>query len=321
MSPKKFRVAGMGDLVTDLMVSIERFPVDPVGYQMIDRLDMQPGGMGNFLIAGQRLGMDMLPIDLMGNDQYGRATLEAFKSEGMDVSSVHEVEGAASRVVLVLADPGGQHAFLAYRKGDLPVQPLLPEWQKTLNTADALLVVGYSLTESYICQAILAAMDLVKENGGSVFFDPGPMIPEIPSEALRHALSASQVLLATEDELAALSGAGDLESARKLLRQGHQMVCIKQGASGCRIISAGQDVSCAGYPAQVRDTSGAGDSFAAAFIFGYLSQWPLAEIGAFANAMGAAKVQKFGAGQNVPTLDEIQDVLRANRVHLPHFPG
>jgi sugar/nucleoside kinase (ribokinase family) len=67
----------------------------------------------------------------------------------------------------------------------------------------------------------------------------------------------------------------------------------------------------------VRDTNGAGDSFAAAFIYGYLQGWPPEEIGAFANAMGAAKVQKFGAGRNVPTLDEIEKVFRTRHANFP----
>jgi sugar/nucleoside kinase (ribokinase family) len=51
----------------------------------------------------------------------------------------------------------------------------------------------------------------------------------------------------------------------------------------------------------VRDTAAAGDSFDAAFIYAYLRGWPLSDIAAFANAMGAAKVQKLGSGSSVPT--------------------
>jgi len=70
----------------------------------------------------------------------------------------------------------------------------------------------------------------------------------------------------------------------------------------------------------VRDTSAAGDSFDAAFIYAYLRGWSLADVAAFANAVGAAKVQKIGSGTQVPTADEVRAVLKKYGVPLD-FPG
>ena len=60
---------------------------------------------------------------------------------------------------------------------------------------------------------------------------------------------------------------------------------------------------------ELRDATGAGDSFAGAAIFGYLNGLSLRQIGTLGNAAGAAKIQKLGTGHNMPTPEEIQGIL------------
>jgi sugar/nucleoside kinase (ribokinase family) len=58
------------------------------------------------------------------------------------------------------------------------------------------------------------------------------------------------------------------------------------------------------------DATGAGDSLAGGVIFGFLKGLALTDLGVLANAIGAAKVQKRGAGLNVPTAAEVRAVLQ-----------
>lgn len=313
-----FRVIGMGDIVTDLVVSIEKFPVEPTIHQRIEKLDVQPGGMGNFMIAGTRIGMEMIPLDVMGSDQYSAATLAAFAAEGIDTSRIELLENCSSKVILVLANPDGQHVFLFYLGGKYPQQTLKETWKKALAQSDALLAVGYTLSEAHMQGVTLEAMAYLKRQGGPVFFDPGPMAMSIPEDEFNQALQSSDVLLLTEDELKSIAGDTRPQDARQLLVMGPRLICIKRGALGCQLVNEKQTLTCPGYVVKVRDTNGAGDSFSAAFIYGYLNRWSLEEIGNFANAMGAAKVQKLGAGRNVPTLEEIKEVLSSGvRITLP----
>ena len=71
-----------------------------------------------------------------------------------------------------------------------------------------------------------------------------------------------------------------------------------------------------GYPVPLVDSTGAGDCFAAAFVYAYLRQWSLPAVVAFANAMGAATVQKLGSGRQTPTRAEVSAVLRQYAVAI-----
>jgi fructokinase len=67
------------------------------------------------------------------------------------------------------------------------------------------------------------------------------------------------------------------------------------GNRGCAILANGNYVEAAGNPIEVADTVGAGDAFAAAFMHGLSSNWPLAEVAAFSNRVGALVASRHGA--------------------------
>jgi 2-dehydro-3-deoxygluconokinase len=311
---KNFIVAGMGDLVADLMIAVEEFPINVGSAQFVDKVELQPGGMGNFLIAGQRIGLSMISMDILGDDQNGSFIIESLKKEGIKTTFVEKIPGVNTKEIIVLADNKGKHAFMAYRDKRYPKQDHNPFWQYALEELDALLTVGYSLSEEYIADTLLEAMKYVHEKGKKVFFDPGPMIDLEKNDRFKTAVASSDVVLLTDDELEIATGGRSPEFCRKIFDFGVETICVKQGPQGCYIANHNQVVQCPGYKVQVADTNGAGDSFAAAFIYGFLHGWSLEDIGAFSNIMGAVKVQKFGAGRNVPTRQEL--ITMAGQYHF-----
>jgi ribokinase len=303
------RVVSIGDLVADLVVTIPDLPVQASQHQHARSIHVEPGGAGNFLIAGARLGMRMQAVGTLGDDFFGQAVAARLEAENVDLAGVIRTAGSTTTTVIVLVDDHGGHVFLgAYGEG--PIISLPASWTETIAASQAVFSAGYTLQEKRISDATFEAMDFAKQHAVPVFFDPGFEMARCSAEQKQHALAASQVLLLTEEELPILSGQWTgVEAARSLLDAGPELVCVKRGQNGCIIISHEQVITHAGYSVKVRDTAAAGDSFDAAFIYAYLKKWPLQDIAAFANAMGAAKVQKVGSGSNVPTAAEVQQVL------------
>jgi fructokinase len=64
-------------------------------------------------------------------------------------------------------------------------------------------------------------------------------------------------------------------------------VCVTRGEKGCVMLVDGEFVEADGYTVQARDTVGAGDAFAAAFVHGLSLKWPPAKIADFANRVAA----------------------------------
>ncbi|MCX6068642.1 MAG: carbohydrate kinase family protein [Chloroflexi bacterium] len=305
----EINVISLGDLVADLNIRIPGLPVESDRHQVVQSVQLEPGGAGNFLLAGARLGLRMTALGVVGADLYGQQMLEILQSEGIDVRQVICQTEGNTTLVFVLADGTGQHVFLGHY-GNGPQVSLTEEWKTAIRAADAIQSFGYTLNESRLTTTMLASMQYARSQGKPVFFDPGPHVIGVDFHLVSEALACCTGLLLTEDEIPlVLPGASGLEAAPRLLTDTTRLVVVKRGPAGCILFTPDERVEHPGFAVQMRDTTAAGDSFAAALIGAHLQGRPLREVAAIANAMGAAKVQKPGSGRQVPTLAEIRQIL------------
>ena len=92
---------------------------------------------------------------------------------------------------------------------------------------------------------------------------------------------------------------------------------MKLGKRGCLIVDDGTVRQVPSFAVRAVDSTGAGDAFTAAFLQGQLRGWHVAEAALAANAAGAAAAGVVGAGERLPTLQQIVRVLRAQRLKKP----
>ncbi len=309
-------VVSFGDLVADMVLAIQHLPVVAGQHQIVRSIQIEPGGAGNFLITGARLGMKMQALGVVGADEFGDLTMKVLADEGVDISGVLRQTGGTTTTVLVLVDEKGQHVFLGqYGEGSLVT--LSEEWRTMLLSADAIYTCGYTLQEERLSQAMMDAVAFAHAMGRPVFFDPGPYSADIQLSQLISLLTHCTGVLLTEEEIPSLSGGlRGWMGIQEIIQQGPSLVCVKRGAGGCWLCTADKQIEHPGYPVIVRDTTAAGDSFAAGFIYGYLLGWPEEQVIAFANAVGAAKIRKLGSGRQVPTFGEVQELLREFNVPI-----
>jgi len=311
------RVVTVGDFVADLVVSIPTLPVEAARHQLASALALEPGGAGNFLVAGARLGLEMSLLGVRGDDMFGAAAAAALEREGVDTRGLVVQAGGSTTTVLVLVDEAGQHVFLG-KYGNGPEVEFPVSWEQVIRASGALFLSGYSLHEERLARSALLSLETARTYGVQVFFDPGPHIAGMSKLRIANIIQQTDVILLTEDEIPLVAGGqSGMDAARALLDSGPRVVCVKRGGQGCVILTASGETAHSGYPVEVRDTNAAGDSFAAAFIYASLNGWRLDQIAAFANAMGAAKVQKLGSGTHVPTRDEVAAVLRSQPNDIP----
>ena len=93
-------------------------------------------------------------------------------------------------------------------------------------------------------------------------------------------------------------------------------VVLKRGSEGCTFHTSSGFSEYPGFKVRVVDTTGAGDSFDAAIVYGTLMGWREENIATLANAAGAVKVGKKGAGRNVPTSAELVGFLEVRGLPL-----
>ncbi len=308
----------VGGIVADLIVPIQSFPITPQVHQVVERLSVEPGGLGNCLVVAARLGMHAVALGWVGQDMFGDQVVASLHQEAVDVGHILRLPGR-STVSTVLVDREGQHVFVG-SMGVRGPDHLPTEWDPIVQSAPWMMSDGWVMVQNPdpIEEAIVRA----HAHGRVTVFDPGPLLHRVPDRHIARVLAATRVLLLTEEEAVQLAGSGSPEQlAKVLMARGPSIVALKRGVEGALIATQSESFVQPAFSVTVRDTTGAGDAFDAAFIAGLAFGLPLRSAAALAAAAGAVAVSKLGTGTAMPTREEISAFIAAHRIGIALPPA
>lgn len=298
----------LGSLLLDYSLRLPDINSQSEDAHQATHLALGPGGATNVAITAARLGLEVACMGEVGDDLFGRILRESLLQEQIDTGHIQVTPGARTPVANIIVDKKGEPTYLGF-PGSLQLGELLDSWRDPIREAEVLFSSGWAEHKG-TPDIILSAFQLANEASVPVFFDAGPGNPRVENDWHQEASAMSTVFLGTEQESARVTGQSDpLLAARFLIEKGVKLVILKRGPAGCLLMEDGMLEIAPGYPVKVIDSTGAGDSFAGAIIYGYIRGLDLQALGKLANATGAAKVQKLGTGQNMPWPGEILDVL------------
>ena len=100
-----------------------------------------------------------------------------------------------------------------------------------------------------------------------------------------------------------------LVACRELMKRGFKTMVVTIAEAGCICGANNEIFHCPGFFVKVVDTTGAGDVFHGAFIYGLLKKWSLKRVARFANACAAMKCRKLGGRAGIPTLREVESFM------------
>ncbi len=118
-------------------------------------------------------------------------------------------------------------------------------------------------------------------------------------------LSLTDVFLPNEAEACALAGTDSADLAATLLSQQVETLAIKLGARGALGVAKGRRSFSTSIPVEVVDTVGAGDSFDAGFVYGYLQGWPIEKTLRAAVICGSLSTREMGGTAGQASLPEL----------------
>lgn len=314
-------VISLGEALIDFIslesgVSLEKAP----GFEKC------PGGApANYAVACSRLGLPTGFIGKVGDDAFGRFLVKTLADRGVDVSQVAYSEHRTALAFVSIADDGERH-FMFYRRPCADVMLEEKDIDADYISDSRMLHFGtVSLSESPSREATLRAVELASGSGVNVSFDPNirfHLWPKTREEIKEEVISVARrcdTFLPSQEEAEFLSGM-DVEGAlEEFLTWGPRTVCIKLGAKGCIAGDRSGTVSVPGIKAKAVDATGAGDGFDAGFTLGILRGKDLGTSALLGNAVGSLVVRKRGAMTSLPTLAEVEALVRETR--MARSPG
>lgn len=307
------RLVTVGDLVVDLLLDA-RLPLRADAHQMSPSLLLEAGGACTTLLAARNLGLAAVALGTVGDDIQGRALLTMLAEAGVDASAlVKHPQTTTTTVVALRQRQPPAHVFLGHY-GESPPIAFTDEARRQLERAGAVFIAGYTMVEPRLAPLVAGVLDFMAASATPLYMDVGPFLGQLDGAGVAQALRAVDVLLLTDDEIQFVTrGESDIAACRRLLDAYPDLrIVLKRGAAGCHLLAPDLDLACPGFAVAVEDTIGAGDAFAAAYIWAELQGRSPWECGTIGNAMGAASARKPGAGRNAPTRQELQAILDEN---------
>ena len=304
----RFDVVGLGLNAMDYITVLPRFP-EPRSKVPIQEVRLEPGGqVATALATCCRLGLTGSYIGSVGSDHLGTIQMESLRQEGIDTSLVRSVAGATSQLAFALVEAGvGERTILWHRDAKL----IFPPSALTRNMVTAGRILHLDGRDS---GAALQAAQWAREAGIPIVID----IDQIYDPTTHELLARVDYLIAAEDFATDLTGHDDEELAVKELaaRFPQAITGITLGMRGAIFLDGDHILRSPAFDVTVRDTTGAGDVFHGAFIYGVLKGWPLPETIRFANATAAMKCRELGARTGIPRFGEVEEFLKTARERI-----
>ena len=132
--------------------------------------------------------------------------------------------------------------------------------------------------------------------------------------AAKKMLKMADIVFSDEDAVKKLTDNNDVkESVREILSLGPEIIVLTRGSRGADAFTSHDRFSTGTYKVPIKDTTGAGDCFHAAFLFGLLSNFDVQYCLDFASAASAILIQKIGAREGLPSALEVEKFIKENK--------
>jgi sugar/nucleoside kinase (ribokinase family) len=253
-----------------------------------------------FACGAARLGLRVAFIGVVGKDLFGAFMLEVLESRGVDVSHVIVDENQVTGLSVIL-NRTNDRSILTHLgainalRGEQVTDALLTQTRH-------LHVASYFLQTSLqpgMADLFQRAQALELTTSLDTNWDP-----EEKWVGVDELLKLTTVFLPNENEALSLTGASTVEEAAERLAAHASIVAVKMGADGGLVYDGETLYRAPIIPVDVLDTVGAGDTFDAGFIYGFLQGWPLERCLKLGVVCGSLSTRMAGGITSQPVLDE-----------------
>lgn len=272
------------------------------------------GDTSNCAISAARQGVKVAYLSAVGDDQFGKIAIDTWLTEGIDVSQVFVDPNSPTGIYFIDPVPKGRN-FTYYRAGSAASR------MSSISSSQTILSRTAILHLSAITQAIsiapnepsFEAIDIVKKNGGRISYDTNLRLNlwglEEARRVINKTLTQADILLPSLDEAQILTGLDNKEDILNFYLQFEpEILALKCGSEGAIVIFEGRKEYIPALNVNAIDTSGAGDTFAGAFLAQIIQGESPFEAARFAVVASGISVQGYGAMAPIPNRKQ---VLRA----------
>ncbi|UCD92009.1 MAG: carbohydrate kinase family protein [Methanobacteriota archaeon] len=295
-------VVGFGALNFDRLFKVEEIAERGTEVNVIDEIGAPGGSAANTIYGLAKLGIETGFIGAIGDDLEGEEIIAEFVEIGVDASRVMLFDEVRTGIVIGFVDDVGERALYVSpgANNEISVSNIDMEFLESSKIVHMSSFVG---DKQFVIQK-----EICKSLGDKVIISlcPGALYARRGMEQLRSMLEVSDIVFLNEAEIEGLTGKSHIGGAMELLELGCKIVVVTLREEGCFIMDKDGAHEVPTQAAKAVDTTGAGDSFATGFLYGFLKNLTPHQCGMIGNRVSAKCIQAVGARACLPTEDELQ---------------
>ena len=303
------RVFVAGSINMDVVATAERHP--RIGETVAGQAVLYfPGGKGaNQAVSAAKLGAQVALIGRLGRDTFGDELKAFLRAQGIDLSFVRQTAETHSGTALIT---------VANADNTIVVVPGANALVGAADVEAPLAKGDIAVSQFEIPLPTIAAFFArARAAGATTILNPAPAMA-----FGRELLDLVDILILNETELGLLAEielhdtAEDvrfIEAARSLPAGNEKIICVTLGRRGVLALIHGEPLLIAGRAVNAVDTTGAGDCFVGAIAAQLAAGNPIHDAVHYANAAASICVQRMGAAPSMPTVEEVEAILRRPR--------
>lgn len=293
------KLAVVGSINMDMTVTAERIPHKGETLRG-DSISYIPGGKGaNQAVAMAKLGAQVEMFGCVGEDGNGEKLLENLKKAGVRTGHVKVLKGVPTGIAMITVAENDNTIIVVPGANGKVDRAYVDEIKPVLETYDMVV-----LQHEIPLDTVHYVVDFCAEKKIQVVLNPAPAA-EVPMEIIE------KVTYVTPNEHEAVLIFGDGQSTEELLKKYPEKLIITQGSRGvAACLKSGEVLNVPARPANVKDTTGAGDTLNGAFCVRRAMGDDLKTALAYANTAASLSTEKFGAQAGMPTEEEVDQEMR-----------
>ena len=320
---KRFDVIALGELLID-------FTENGLSAQGNPLLEANPGGAPcNVLAMLQKLGKRTAFVGKVGRDMFGAQLRQVTEDAGICMDCLLEDERVRTTLAFVKTFPNGDRDFSFYRDPGADMMLTAEELPtEELKNTRIFHFGTLSMTHPQVRLATKKAVELAKESGALISFDPNLRPPlwsslEEAKEQIAWGLGQCDILKIADNEIAFMTGETDFDRGAAALRSQFpsiRVLNVTAGAEGSYSYYGDRRVFVPSFRlGGTIETTGAGDTFCACVLnfalehgIDGLSESDLTQMLRFANAAAYLVTTKKGAIRSMPERAQVEALLAAH---------
>jgi sulfofructose kinase len=292
---KPFDVVGFGTNSVDHLCTVSEYPECGAKTGILQYERLAGGQVATAITFLSHMGLKTKYVGKVGGDELGHFSRQSFESGSVETSSVITELSAQNQFAFIIIDrKSGERAVLSRRENRL-------NFRKSELKKDEICAGRVLHLDGYDAEGALKAAIWCREEGIPVSIDLDTVVQNC--DAL---LNQVDLLIVSSNFPSEFTGiTNPIDAFEKLHRVYDGFLAVTLGAAGARAWVGDRCIDFPGLKVNAVDTTGAGDIFHGAFIYGLLQNWPLLKIMNFANSAAGLSCGHLGARAGIRPISEI----------------